>query len=51
MNRMARIVGGTAAQFGEFPFQAMVVIKGAEKCGGALLNNDWVVTAGHCVAP
>ncbi|OQV25943.1 Methionine--tRNA ligase, mitochondrial [Hypsibius exemplaris] len=50
MSRVGRIVGGSAAQFGEFPFQAMVVIKGAEKCGGALLDHDWVVTAGHCVA-
>jgi V8-like Glu-specific endopeptidase len=49
--RGPRIVGGAAAQFGEFPFSAMVIIKGQERCGGALLDHQWVVTAGHCVAP
>ncbi|GAU91933.1 hypothetical protein RvY_04091 [Ramazzottius varieornatus] len=49
--RQGRIVGGAAAQFAQFPFQAMVVIKGQERCGGALLDHQWVVTAGHCVAP
>lgn len=49
--RSPRIVGGAAAQFGEYPFSVMVIIKGQERCGGALLDHQWVVTAGHCVAP
>ncbi|XP_055354908.1 serine protease 33-like [Paramacrobiotus metropolitanus] len=51
ITRGARIVGGVSAQFAEFPFSVMVVIKGQERCGGALLDHQWVVTAGHCVAP
>ncbi|GAV09731.1 hypothetical protein RvY_19220 [Ramazzottius varieornatus] len=48
--RTSRIVGGANALFGEFPFQALIIFKGMEKCGGALIAPQWVVTAGHCVA-
>ena len=48
--RNGRIVGGTNTAFGEFPFQALIIFKGMEKCGGALIAPQWVITAGHCVA-
>jgi len=45
-----RIVGGTVAKHGEFPWQ--VTIRGApfggHHCGGAILNENWVLTATHC---
>ncbi|XP_032792841.2 serine proteinase stubble isoform X3 [Daphnia magna] len=44
-----RIVGGDEAGFGTFPWQAYIRI-GSSRCGGSLLNNYFVVTAGHCVA-
>jgi len=44
-----RIVGGEEAGFGTFPWQAYVRI-GSSRCGGSMLNNYYVVTAGHCVA-
>ncbi|XP_046443031.1 serine proteinase stubble-like isoform X2 [Daphnia pulex] len=44
-----RIVGGDEAGFGTFPWQAYIRI-GSSRCGGSLLNNYYVVTAGHCVA-
>ncbi|CAK8692088.1 unnamed protein product [Clavelina lepadiformis] len=44
----ARIVGGQAAIPGSWPWVAM--IDGAT-CGGALLNERWILTAGHCVVP
>lgn len=44
-----RIVGGSDAGFGVFPWQAYVRI-GSSRCGGSLVNRNHVVTAGHCVA-
>lgn len=44
-----RIVGGTEAGFGSFPWQAYIRI-GSSRCGGSLINQYHVVTAGHCVA-
>eukprot|EP00096_Caligus_rogercresseyi_P006964 TRINITY_DN240_c0_g1_i14.p1 TRINITY_DN240_c0_g1~~TRINITY_DN240_c0_g1_i14.p1 ORF type:complete len:441 (-),score=97.98 TRINITY_DN240_c0_g1_i14:933-2255(-) len=44
-----RIVGGDEAGFGSFPWQAYVRI-GTSRCGGSLVNEWYVVTAGHCVA-
>eukprot|EP00095_Tigriopus_kingsejongensis_P010938 maker-scaffold1367_size45391-snap-gene-0.7 protein:Tk10938 transcript:maker-scaffold1367_size45391-snap-gene-0.7-mRNA-1 annotation:"serine proteinase stubble-like" len=44
-----RIVGGDEAGFGSFPWQAYIRI-GTSRCGGSLINEWYVVTAGHCVA-
>jgi secreted trypsin-like serine protease len=42
------IVGGQAAQVGEFPWYA-VYSGGGPLCGGALVHKDIVVTAAHCL--
>lgn len=43
-----RVVGGEDAKDGEFPF--LVSITGTNGiCGGALLDNTTVLTAGHCL--
>ncbi|XP_025016329.1 serine proteinase stubble isoform X2 [Tetranychus urticae] len=51
--RNSKIVGGANARFGEVPWQAAVVkrqyFNQKISCGGALINNKWVVTAAHCV--
>lgn len=44
-----RIVGGSEAGFGTFPWQAYIRV-GSSRCGGSLVNEWYVVTAGHCVA-
>ena len=46
-----RIVGGEDAFYGEFPHQIMMLsggIHGQLMCGGSLVSDTWVVTAGHC---
>ncbi|XP_015783558.1 brain-specific serine protease 4 isoform X1 [Tetranychus urticae] len=47
--RISRIVGGSDASFGQFPWLAFVQV-GGSRCGGALVGQRHVVTAGHCVA-
>jgi hypothetical protein len=47
-----RIVGGNAAFAGQFPYSAAIyksTIDATFFCGGCLLNNEWIVTAGQCV--
>lgn len=47
--RAADIVGGQAADLGEYPWQAMLLdSSGRFFCGGSLIHAKWVLTAGHC---
>ncbi|XP_057380084.1 trypsin alpha-3-like [Daphnia carinata] len=43
-----KIVGGTAALVGEFPYQAALNL-GGRSCGGTLISTSIVLTAAHCV--
>ena len=48
-----RIVGGTKAKPGDWPWQVNIDYKyntanpGAH-CGGTLINDEWVLSAAHC---
>ena len=56
----SRIWGGEFANTGEYPWMAYIDTKWIEivngkptlktlNCGGAIINEWWVITAGHCV--
>ncbi|KAJ8868338.1 hypothetical protein PR048_029854 [Dryococelus australis] len=50
---VSRIVGGEQASFGKWPWQASLrqwrTSTYLHKCGAALLNENWAITAAHCV--
>lgn len=54
-HKSGRIVGGKASSFGEFPWQVLVRestwlgLFTKNKCGGVLISNSYVVTAGRVV--
>ncbi|KXJ21989.1 CUB and peptidase domain-containing protein 1 [Exaiptasia diaphana] len=48
---LTRIVGGTDANHGDWPWQALLrYASGSQFCGGALVAPQWVVSASHCVS-
>lgn len=47
-----RITGGQFANVNQFPYQAALVISLPDQqsfCGGSLISNNFVMTAGHCL--
>ncbi|XP_026730856.1 collagenase-like [Trichoplusia ni] len=49
-----RIVGGWEAEDGQFPYTVSIRMVGATggvgACTGSVLNNQWILTAAHCLA-
>lgn len=48
----SRILGGTDAGYGQFPWTAIITITGSgldKMCAGTLVQDRFILTAGHCV--
>lgn len=44
-----RVIGGSDAQEGQFPYQVSLRVRGLHVCGGTIISNDFILTAAHCV--
>ncbi|KAJ8943777.1 hypothetical protein NQ314_009656 [Rhamnusium bicolor] len=47
--RLGKIVGGQNAEKGEFPWLVSITRRGGHFCGGTVINNRFIMTAGHCL--
>jgi len=44
-----RVIAGTTASPGAWPWQVLLKSNGRAGCGGSLISPEWVVTAAHCI--
>lgn len=44
-----RIVGGKDALSAQFPYQVSLRRHGSHNCGGSIISEWFILTAGHCV--
>ncbi|XP_031229718.1 coagulation factor IX isoform X2 [Mastomys coucha] len=51
LNDFTRVVGGENAKPGQIPWQVILNGEIEAFCGGAIINEKWIVTAAHCLKP
>lgn len=44
----SRIVGGTEAVNGAWPWQVSLQVSGQHSCGGSVISRYWILSAAHC---
>ncbi|KAM6447212.1 enteropeptidase isoform 10-T10 [Liasis olivaceus] len=44
-----KIVGGSDAQEGAWPWMVLLYFNSVPTCGASLINHEWLVSAAHCV--
>ncbi len=49
-----RVLGGHEASLGQIPWQVRIEIKldeegNSDLCGGTIIDNQWIISASHCV--
>ncbi|XP_046748300.1 uncharacterized protein LOC124412466 [Diprion similis] len=49
VEQVSRIVGGSYTTIEQFPYQASLQRNGYHVCGGSIISNTWILTAGHCI--
>jgi len=45
-----KIVGGSVAKVGDWPWSCSLLSNGRHICGGSLINDKWIITAAHCIS-
>ncbi|KAG5313341.1 FA9 factor, partial [Acromyrmex insinuator] len=45
----SQVVGGEEAGVGSYPFIVSLQIFSQHFCAGSILNEKWIITAGHCI--
>ncbi|XP_059351981.1 serine protease nudel-like isoform X3 [Daphnia carinata] len=43
-----RVVGGRESNMGAWPWAVAIIRDGVFKCGGSLLDSNWILSAAHC---
>uniref|UniRef100_T1JDJ8 CLIP domain-containing serine protease n=1 Tax=Strigamia maritima TaxID=126957 RepID=T1JDJ8_STRMM len=46
---LVRVVGGTPATLGDWPWAVAIYVDDHFSCGGTLINHNFILTAAHCV--
>ena len=46
----SKIIGGSYANEGQFPYQVSLrTLPNRHFCGGSIINEEYILTAGHCL--